>query len=330
MFKILAASLLFLLQGSPGSVPDPNSLAVPAPYIAGDPTPNFFPDWNNTIGKQQVPCQAPAGSVIETIVAIGQSDITNVTDHLYTTTNTAGVVNFNVGDGACYIGKAGGPIDPLLGCTGYAPNLPSPWPNGNWIAILADLIINAGKATRVNIVPIGVGGSYIHDWEPGGADNIRIGVTARRLAYAGLVPTKVLIGQGESDLFTAGPVYQASLQATINSIHSYWPNVDIYVAQETWIHGMTSPAVAAAQLAVINPSAHVHGGPNGDSRGAPYRQSDNTHWNYSPGALTWAADWNAVLPRRRQKRSGPHRLGYGRRSYRNRGERWQTRNLATN
>lgn len=295
MFKILAASLLFLLHGGP-TPPDPNSLAVPAPFIVGDPTPNYFPDWNNPVGKDQVDCAPQPGETRETWVVIGQSNTTNVTPTLYVPTNRLGVQNFNIGDGGCYRAKLGGAIDPLLGCTGFAPNLPSPWPNGNWIGIFADLRITAGKATREIMVPIGVGGSYIHDWQPGGANNIRIGVTARRLAAAALVPTGVLIGQGESDLFTPGPTYQAALQATITSIHSYWPGVAIYIAQETYINGAVSSAVEAAQLAVVNPAVHVFRGPNGDARGAAYRQPDNTHWNYSPGALTWAADWMPFLP----------------------------------
>jgi hypothetical protein len=297
MLKLLAASLLFLFQGaSVSSVSDPNSLAVPAPFVVGDPTPNFFPDWNNPNGKETVDLTPLPGEVRETWIVIGQSNTTNVTDTPYVPTNRLGVQNFNISDGGVYRAKPGGAIDPLLGCTGYAPNLPSPWPNGNWIGILADLRISAGKATREIMVPIGVGGSYIHDWEPGGSNNIRLAVTAHRLAVAGLTPTGVLIGQGESDLYTLGPVYQASLQATITSIHSYWPAVRIYPAQETWINGLTSAAVSAAQAAVVNPANNVFAGPNLDLRGAAYRQSDNTHWNYSPGALAVASDWNAKLP----------------------------------
>lgn len=296
MFKILAASLLLLLHGHDGSIPDPNSLAVPAPFVTTDPNPNYFPDWNNPNGKEQVDCAPRPDEVTETWVVIGQSNTTNVTPTLYVPTNRLGVQNFSIGDGGCYRAKVGGPIDPMLGCTGFVPNLPSPWPNGNWIGILADIRITASRAAREIMVPIGVGGSYIHDWQPGGSNNVRIAVAARRLAAAGLTPTGVLIGQGESDLFTPGAAYQASLQSTITSIHAYWPGVAVYVAQETYIRGMVSAAVESAQLAVVNPAANVLRGPNADARGAAYRQSDDTHWNYSPGALTWAADWEAVLP----------------------------------
>jgi hypothetical protein len=296
MFKhTLAAALLLLQAVCPALAVDPNTLYVPAPYIVGDPTPNYFPDWNNPQGKERVDCALKAGEPTEVGLYFGQSNTTATANGLHYPTNRTGVQNFNISDGGCYIAKPGGPIDPLLGATGYPPGLSIPYPTGSWIGILADMRISAGKATREIMVPIGVGGSYIRDWEPGGANNIRFGVAARRLAAAGLTPTWVLIGQGESDLYTPGPDYQASLQNTINSIHSYWPNVDIYVAQETYIAGYTSAAVAAAQLAVVNPAAHVHQGPNGDLLGSAYRY-DNIHFSYSPGCTTWAARWNAVLP----------------------------------
>jgi hypothetical protein len=291
-----ALPILFFLLGHGALTPDPNSLAVPAPFVTGDANPNYFPDWNNPNGKEQVDPTLVPGQTTEVWVVLGQSNTTNVTPTLYVPTNRLGVQNFNIDDGGVYRAMPGGAIDPMLGCTGFAPNLPNPWPNGNWIGILADLRITAGKAAREIMVPIGVGGSSIHDWQPGGSNNKRLAVTARRISVAGLTPNGVLIGQGESDLFTAGPTYQASLEATIASIHSYWPNVPIYVAQETYINGMTSAAVEAAQAAVVNPANNVHAGPNLDLLGAAYRQSDNTHFNYSPGALTVAPNWNATLP----------------------------------
>jgi hypothetical protein len=295
MFRNLVAAFLLLISSGSAGAADPNAIYVPAPFIVGDPTPNYFPDWNNPQGKDQVHCTTLPGEVRETWVIIGQSNTTATANGLHYPTNP-GVENFNLSDGGCYRAKSGGPIDPLLGATGYPPGLSIPYPTGSWAGVLADLRISAGKATRETMVPIGVGGSYIHDWEPGGANNIRIGVAARRLAAIGITaPTGVLIGQGESDLYTSGTVYQASLQATINSIHSYWPNVNIYVAQETYINGLTSTAVRAAQLAVVNPAAHVLQGPDGDLLGSTYRY-DNIHFSYSPGCTTWAVRWNAVLP----------------------------------
>lgn len=296
MFKrILAAALLFL-YACPAFAVDPNALYVPAPFIVGDPTPNYFPDWNNPQGKEQVSCAPQPGQAkIENVILVSQSNGSDSTNGVHVPANPTKLVNFNIKDGGCYTAKAGGAIDPLLGTTGYPPGLAAPYPTGSWLSVFGDQRITMGKADRVNLIPIGVGGSYMHDWEPGGANNIRLGVTAFRLSAAGLVPTYVLIDQGESDLYTPGPVYQASLQNTINSIHSYWPNVDIYVAQVTYIKGLTSPAVAAAQLAVVNPAAHVHQGPNGDLLGSLYRY-DDIHFSHPLGATTWSSRWHPMLP----------------------------------
>ena len=290
-----AAPLLLMLMGS-GSGVDPNSLAVPAPFVTADPTPNYFPDWNNSQGKRQVDCKLDARTTEVWIVGLpGQSNTTNVIPALYAPTN-AGVENFNISDGGCYVpASLGAPIDPMLGCTGYPPGLGTPYPTGNWIGILGDIRINAGRAQREIMVPAGVGGSYMHDWEPGGSNNVRIGVTARRLAAAGLTATGILIGQGESDVFTAGPVYQTSLHNVILSIRTFFPTTPIYIAQETYINGITSAAVRAAQAGEIDPANNVFGGPNLDLLGAGYRQPDNTHFNSSPGAPTVAGNWNATL-----------------------------------
>jgi len=296
MYRISAVAFLFLQVVSPSLARDPNALYVPAPFIVADPTPNYFPDWNNPQGKIQVSCAPQPGQVkIDNDILISQSNGTNSANGVHIPVNPTKLINYNIKDGGCYTAKPGGPIDPLLGATGYPPGLSAPYPTGSWFSSYGDQRITSGKADRVNLIPIGVGGSYMHDWEPGGANNIRLGVTAFRLSAAGLVPTRVLIDQGESDLNTPGSVYQASLQNLINSIHSYWPNVDIYVAQVTYINGLTSSAVAAAQLAVVNPAAHVFQGPNGDLLGAPYRY-DNIHFSYPYGATTWGQRWNAVIP----------------------------------
>ncbi len=297
MFSRISAIAFLLLQViSQALAADPNALYVPAPFIVADPTPNYFPDWNNPQGKIPVPCTPRLGEVkIENPVLISQSNGTNSANGVHIPANPTKLVNYNIRDGGCYTAKAGGPIDPLLGCTAYPPGLSAPYPTGSWFSVFGDQRISMGKADRVNLIPIGVGGSYMHDWEPGGANNIRLGVTAYRLSVAGIVPTYVMIDQGESDLNTTYSAYLGSLQNMINSVHSYWPNIDIYVAQVTYINGLTSPAVAAAQLAVVNPAAHVHQGPNGDLLGDAYRY-DRIHFSYPLGATTWSQRWHAVLP----------------------------------
>jgi hypothetical protein len=284
---------------------DPYSLAVVAPFVSANPNVNFFADWNNPNGKEVVDATALTGTT-RVIVVTGQSNTTNVVPALYVPANRLGVINFNIGDGGFYRAKSGGSIDPLLGCTGFAPNLPatSPWPNGNWIGQLADQLITAGKATNVIVVPIGVGGSFIADWAAGGSNNPRIAVAFRRMQRAGLVPDVIISGQGESDHgATSQAAYMASANSMIATFRSFWPTVPIFINVESWAGGSVDPNIANAQAAIVNHSTGIWAGANadaltGNSCGAggasACRQSDGLHWS-TAGAFSIATAVRAAL-----------------------------------
>jgi hypothetical protein len=276
---------------------DPYFLGVQAPFVAANPNVNYFPDWNNPNGKEVVDMSTLTGTTLVLPVG-GQSNVTNVTPALYVPTNRLNVINFNICDGGFYRAKSGGAIDPLLGCTGNVSfGLSVPWPNGNWIGILADNLVTAGIATNVVIVPFGVGGSFIADWASGGSNNPRVGVMAARLARAGLTPSAILWGQGESDLMaTSQANYTTRLQSLIATFRTYWPStsIPIFVAKESYISGLTDSNITNAQAAVVDHPLGIYAGPDGDARTATYRAADNTHWN-TLGASTWASDWQTVL-----------------------------------
>jgi len=277
---------------------DPYSLAVQAPFVAGNPNINYFPDWNNPNGKEVVDYTALTGTTLVLLVG-GQSNATNVTPALYVPTNRTGVINFNICDGGFYRAKSGGgAIDPLMGCTGdVAYGLSSPWPNGNWPGILADNLITSALATNVIIVPFGVGGSFIQDWASGGSNNPRIGVMAARLTRAGLTPNAILWGQGESNNgVTSTAVMTSNLQSMIATYRTYWPStsIPIFIAKESYINGITDANVTAGQAAVVDHAQGIWAGPDADARGALYRNTDNTHWN-TLGASTWASDWQTAM-----------------------------------
>ncbi|WP_316228379.1 sialate O-acetylesterase [Bradyrhizobium sp. SZCCHNR1039] len=266
--------------------------------MPADPNVNYFPDWNNPNGKEPVDLSTLTGTTLVIPVG-GQSNTTNVTPSLYVPTNRLNVINFNICDGGAYRAKSGGgAIDPLLGCSGNVSfGLSVPWPNGNWIGILADNLVTAGIANNVIIVPFGVGGSFIADWASGGSNNSRVRVMAARLARAGLVPNAILWGQGESDLMaTSQADYTTRLLSLIATFRIYWPStgIPIFIAKESYINGLTDSNVTNAQASVVNNAIGIYAGPNGDARTAAYRAADNTHWN-TLGASTWASDWQAVL-----------------------------------
>lgn len=313
--RILLAPLLILALG--GAQPlaitrsfnlpanDPYSLAVTAPFVSGNPNNNYFADWNNPNGKEVVDRSTLTGTTL-VIIVIGQSNTTNVVPALYVPTNRLGVINFNIGDGQFYRAKSGGSIDPLLGCTGFPPNLPvtSPWPNGNWIGQLADQLITAGKASNVIVVPIGVGGSFVADWAVGGSSNARVGVTFRRMQRAGLTPNAVIYGQGESDHgVTSQAAWTASGSSMITTVHSFWPTVPIAINVESWAGGSVDANVANAQTALVNHTNFIWAGANADGLTASTcgaganlacRQSDGLHWS-TAGAFSIATNVRAAL-----------------------------------
>jgi hypothetical protein len=275
-------------------VPDPYSLVPPVASVAGGATCGQFPDWDNINGRVQVNLSSLTGTTLVLVIA-GQSLSTNCVNSTYTPTNTGKVLNFSICDGGTYQSK-----DPHLGCTGYHPNLPSnPWPTGlAYGSRLADLLINAGKATNVILVPIGVGGSNILDWQVGGGNNPRIAVTAARLAAAGLSPTAFLFNQGTSNNNgTTQVTYQTAGASMISTIRaqSGWTNVPIFIAQESMAsNGTTSAAVRAAQAALVDHVNKVWAGPDTDSLNNTNRQSDNLHWN-ATGSAALAALWQTAL-----------------------------------
>lgn len=274
---------------------DPNSLAVIAPFVAANPNANYFPDWNNNNGKEQVDLSTLSGKTL-VLVVISQSNGTNVMPALYTPTNRLGVLNFNFCDGGTYRAPVGKAIDPLLGCSGNVSfGLPSPWPNGNWPGILADSLITAGIAVNVIVAPMGVGGSYVSDWASGGSNNPRIGVMARRLTVAGLTPSAVLYNQGESDNgHTSQVSYAASGASMISTCQGVWASTPIFIAQMSYINSLTDANVTAAQAGLVNHGNKIWAGPNGDSLTGANRQSDNTHWSTAGGAA-FAALWKTAL-----------------------------------
>jgi hypothetical protein len=270
---------------------DPYSLVPPVPNVVGGATNVTFPDWDNPNGRVPVDLTSLTGTTLVLIIA-GQSLSTNCADGIYTPTNTGHVLNFSITNGGLYQAK-----DPLLGCTGYHPNLPgNPWPTGHWGSRLGDKLINAGTANNVILVPIGVGGSNILDWQVGGGNNPRYVVTARRLAAAGLTPNALLFEQGESNNNgTTQSAYAAGLSSMIGTVQGIWPTMPIFVAIASWINGITSSAVQAAQAAAVNHAAGVWAGANADSLGNSYRQSDQTHWNNATGTDAIAGLWQASL-----------------------------------
>ena len=251
--------------------------STPDPYIFAE-LPGYNPGNRNLTGKAQ---RSPRPETVGVLICAGQSNICNTIDTAYFPINAAKIDNLNVYSGGLYAGA-----DPLLGCSNMSSRV------GNTMTRLADKLITAGKYGRVILVTVGMGSTTVGMW----ASSLypRIVVAHRRCLAVGLTPSAVLWHQGENDT-TAGTSeasYQASLSSIISTVRAAGVSAKWVVAQASYIGGVTSSAVLAAQAAVVDGST-IFAGPNTDVVGSAGRV-DNTHFN-SSGADTVAGLWTAAI-----------------------------------
>jgi hypothetical protein len=273
-------------KAAPGlATNDPYSLVPTIANVTGGATCNNFPDWANPNGKVAVDVSTLTSPIVG--ILVGQSLATNCVNGTYAPTGGT-AYNFSITNGGTYQAS-----DPLMGCTGWH-NLPSnPWPTGSWFTRLPDKIKARSITRPVILVPIGVGGSNVYDWQSptlgtGGGNFARFAVTAKRLTVAGLTPSFVYWQQGESNNGnTTQAQYTTALNSVISGIRAQWATVPILIAISTYINGSADANVAAAQAAAVNNPSGIYAGANGDSLTGTNRQSDNTHWS-TTGADAYA------------------------------------------
>lgn len=133
----------------------------------------------NTEGKKIFSLEDIKGSKV--IFTFGQSNAANHGQELYTPHNKV----YNYYKGTVYEGK-----DPLVGPTG---NGGSAWTR------LADMLIDAGKAESVTIVPIAIGATEIASWAEGGHLYGMLTENVDKMLSDGIIPDYILWHQGESD-----------------------------------------------------------------------------------------------------------------------------------
>lgn len=233
------------------------------------------------------------------IVQAGQSNNMDTAPDAYTPTNASHIFNLNIYDGKIYPA-----IDPLVGC-GYI--ISGVNENGNPALRVADALISASLFQNVYIVPLAIGGTSAADWESG-LESTRLSVAALRLAQRGMVAQTnvtviVMWGQGEEDNLLG--TSQATYTTEMNAVIAQFGGGTWFIAEQTYDTGnggTTSPAVQAAQAALVNHPS-VWAGPDADalvgnicgpSANAACRQSDGTHWSDN-GSYSYAAAWVTAL-----------------------------------
>lgn len=186
---------------------------------------------------------------IMVLLALGQSNSANHGETLFAPAN--GVDNFSTNHGGCYAAK-----DPLLGATGDGG---SPWTR------LGEGLINEGSYDRVLIVSIGVGGSKIQRWQPGGDLNPRIARTAKSLNAAGIKVTHIAWHQGESNSKDDAEEYVAAFGKVYKSLRDVGFDAPIFPAIATICFDRGSDDIRAAQALLPKRFPGVFLGANTDT-----------------------------------------------------------------
>jgi hypothetical protein len=161
---------------------------------------------------------------------------------------------------------------------------------------LADKLIAGGKAARVLICPIAMGGSSIAHWGADGQHTDRIITICERLRLHGLTPTWIIWQQGESDHNTQMGVYSQRLLDTIGVFRAQGVNCRFYITTSTMLNGNISANIQTAQSVVVNNADNIFQGPNSDTLcPAATHRTDNTHYN-TTGGDTIATAYANLLP----------------------------------
>ena len=257
------------------------------PCDVDDPTTCGFAD---TEGRREVACEAFAGDAPDRAVlfAFGQSNSANAARDRYVPIHE--IVNFNAHDGKCYRAE-----DPLLGPDGFA---------GAVWGRVADELVHAGLFRQVLIAPIGIGGTELARWAPGGDLHVRVAATAEKLAGLGIRPTHVLWHQGESDVFagTSTEAYTRQFAALAASLDTLGIDAPILPAVATRCYFRDTMEVeyadgaqrirAAQQRLAETPN--VFPGPDTDTISGDQFRPDGCHFT-AKGIAAHARMWVEAL-----------------------------------
>jgi hypothetical protein len=248
--------------------------------------------FQNITGR--VVAAAPAAAGTGVFILAGQSLIANEGVTTYTPTNTAACLNLNIYDGVVYQLK-----DPTLGTTGTA---------GSYIGRLCDKLVNAGKYTKVLMVPIAIGGTTVGQWTSGGEAGLmgaggnsgwfshRLIVALNRVRQQGLTPTAVLWDQGTQDAAngTTSVNYQTRFNNLVTTMQGSSYTGKWAIAKDTMVANVVSATIQAAQAAVVNGTT-VYAGADIDSlTGGTNRQADGTHLT-DTGNDSAATLWSTMI-----------------------------------
>lgn len=251
------------------------------------------PQWvgnQSVVGKTEVSSLLTAGARSMVLLIMGQSNAVNiVADTSFTP--SVGVQNFNFYNGKNYIAK-----DPLIGCQNAGGNVAGNI-GGNFATRLGSKLIDSNITDRVVIANCAIGSTPIAAWAAGGELEYRSRFVIRAMLQAGLTPDYILMMQGESDTIN-GTTATNMTNGVRNLVHLCRMNgahCPFILSLTSYVGGLTNAAVRQGQINATSMELGIHVGPDTDSLGAGYRQSDNLHFNVN-GINAVADLWmNAIV-----------------------------------
>lgn len=228
--------------------------------------------------RAEIDCRSIPRDRLMVALAFGQSNSANFGNKRL----TAQPMVYNFHAGKCY--RA---VDPLLGADG---NGGSVWTR------LGNKIVQQGLFDQVLFTSIGVGGTEIQRWAPGGDLHPRVTAAIQQLKAAGFTITHLLWHQGETDatIDTSQDQYQQRFTAMLGSIRAAGVQAPIYVSVTSRCGDrLPHPTIQAAQRALVDPIQGIFPGPNTDELDDADRY-DRCH--FSASGLNKAADlWFKAL-----------------------------------
>lgn len=254
-------------------------------------TPVLECGYQDTSDRIEVDCADYQGSRSAVLLTFGQSNSANAGKDRYIPIGN--VANFNFHDGKCYKAE-----DPLLGPDGDG---------GSVWGVLADKLIAAGEYDSALLIPFGIGGSSLGQWQADGFLHPILEHAAAVTLEKGIEPTHVLWHQGETDASeaTSQEQYYSMFAAMLKSLRSYKVDAPVFPAIATHCQMAMledSPKPIPGQAAVRKAQSQLHQlkgvypGPDTDSiKGSLYRH-DNCHFN-AKGMQEHAELWfQAITP----------------------------------
>ena len=195
-----------------------------------------------------------------------------------------------------YDGKIVKARDPLKGADGQG---------GSVWGRLGDKMIESGLASKVLLVPLGIGSTTVADWSKGGIHHGKLLTTLTKLEEQHINIDLIIWHQGESDNFknTSSSDYIESFEVIRKAIIDYGVIAPIFMSIASYHPNVNSlknknlgcdPDIQAAQHALIKNYPDIFAGVNTDKLDKSYYRYDGIHFSVL-GLEKNASLWLEVL-----------------------------------